>query len=375
MIDLDVFQIERVEADLDALAGQMGRGFEEVVVQQEGGIAADQAVDAMKEDAAQVGGGRKLADVVDVALPAQQGRGLERAVLAAMVDGIEPVPEALVQLLQGEQSGRIERGQELLADGTEEALDLAAAFGLVRRGMDDEDADGSGDARQLRGAVDLGVVHIEAGGDAARGDGMAETVEEGVQALVGIELGVGDEAAGIVESGLQEDLHLAGVGVGSGAADPGTEEHVGLPDLVGALGLVLFVGGGGGLLQQELARGESAGAEEAIESGRGQSGVGLAGGQFTQQCGAGPMRVLAFESLDEGGGFRRRWRASGRGPGAAWGRGRRIRRGDSGGSTPAAYRRRPGGGWSRGCRKGARRSVGRGVSTHRAAASPAPAGR
>jgi len=71
----------------------------------------------MKEDAAQVGGGRKLADVIDVALPAQQGRGLERAVLAAMVDGVEPVPEALVQLVQREQGGRIERGQELLADG------------------------------------------------------------------------------------------------------------------------------------------------------------------------------------------------------------------------------------------------------------------
>lgn len=54
MVDLDVRQIERVEADLNALAGQLRRGFEVVIVQQEGGVAPHQAVDAMKEEAAQV---------------------------------------------------------------------------------------------------------------------------------------------------------------------------------------------------------------------------------------------------------------------------------------------------------------------------------
>ena len=75
--------------------------------------------------------------------------------------------------------------------------------------MHDEDADGSGDAGQLRGAVDLGVVHVEAGGDAAGGDGLAQAVQKGVESLVGIELGVRDEAAGVVERGLEEDLLLA----------------------------------------------------------------------------------------------------------------------------------------------------------------------
>jgi hypothetical protein len=62
---------------------------------------------------------------------------------------------------------------EMLAHGTEEAFDLAAAFGLIGRRVHDENADGSGNAGQLRGAVDLGVVHVEAGGDAAGGDGLA----------------------------------------------------------------------------------------------------------------------------------------------------------------------------------------------------------
>ena len=161
-------------------------------------------------------------------------------------------------------------------------------------------------------AIDLGVVHVEAGGEAARGDGLAQTVEEGIQALVGIELGVRDEAAGIVERGLQEDLHFAA----AGAVDPGAEEHVGLPDLVGALGFVLFVCGG--LVEQELALGESAGAQETIESGGRQAASVVGQRQVAQQCGTGAMRVLALEPLDERGGLRG-WRASGRGPGAAWG--------------------------------------------------------
>jgi hypothetical protein len=179
----------------------------------------------------------------------------------------------------------------------------------------DEDADGGGDAGQLRRAVDLGVVHVETSGDAAGGDGLAQAVQEGIQSLVGIELGVRDEAAGVVERGLQEDLLLAA----ARASDPGAEEHVGLPDLIGKLGFVLFVRGG--FVEQQLAFGEAAGAQEAIERGSRQAGlVPLVGhGQLAQQSGAGTMRVLALEPFDEGGGSGataracpRSWRGLGR---------------------------------------------------------------
>src|SRR5260370_17397980 len=85
----------------------------------------------------------------------------------AVIDGIEPVPQSLVELLDIQQNLGIERGQKLLAHGTKEALDLAAAFGLIGRRVHDEDADGGGNAGQLWGAVDLGVVHVEAGGGGA----------------------------------------------------------------------------------------------------------------------------------------------------------------------------------------------------------------
>jgi hypothetical protein len=153
-------------------------------------------------------------------------------------------------------------GEKLFAHGTEEALDLAAAFGLIGRGVHDEDTDGGGDTRQLRRAIDLGVVHVEAQGQAARGDGLTQAVQEGIEALVGIELRVRDQAAGVIERGLQEHLHLAA----GGALHPRTEKHIGLPDLVGEFSFVLFVRGG--FIEQQLALGEATGAEESIERGR-----------------------------------------------------------------------------------------------------------
>src|SRR6266853_1317554 len=90
-----------------------------------------------------------------------------------------------------------------------------------------------------------------------------------------------------------------------GRATQGAEQHVGLPDLIGKLGFVLFVGGG--FVEQQLAFGEPASAQETIERGGRQAGLlGLVGQrQLPQQSGAGAMRVLAFEAFNEGGGFRR----------------------------------------------------------------------
>jgi hypothetical protein len=45
-------------------------------------------------------------------------------------------------------------------------------------------------------------------GDAAGSDGLAQAVQKGVESLVGIELGMRDETAGVVQRGLQEDLLL-----------------------------------------------------------------------------------------------------------------------------------------------------------------------
>ena len=220
--------------------------------------------------------------------------------LAQVIDGFQPMPEPLVQLFQRQQRLGIERGQELLAHRAEETLDLAAAFGLIGRRMHEEDADGGGDARQLRRAVDFGVVHIETHGQAARGDGLAKAVEETIQTLVGIELGMRDETAGIVERGLEEYLLFAA----AGPFHPGSEQHIGLPNPIGALGFILLVRGGGGFIQQQLAFGESARTQETVNGGgrhRGLLLVAIGERQLVQQGGAGARGIFAFEPFDERG--------------------------------------------------------------------------
>ena len=124
--------------------------------------------------------------------------------------------------------------------------------------------------------------------------------QKGVQSLVGSTV-VRDQAAGVVSCGLKEDLLLAA----AGALDPGAEEHVGLPDLIGERGFVLFMRGG--FVEKELTFGEAASAQETIERGGRKAGLMsfAGGGQFAQQSGSVAMRVLALEPFDESGGVRR----------------------------------------------------------------------
>jgi len=51
-VNLQSGEIQWIEAHFDALAGQMRGRFEEVILQQEGGIAAHHPVYAMKEQTA-----------------------------------------------------------------------------------------------------------------------------------------------------------------------------------------------------------------------------------------------------------------------------------------------------------------------------------
>ena len=94
--DLDLCVIERVEANLDGVTGQRRGSFVETVVQQESRVTAHDAIEAMEEEAAQIGSRRELADVFDIALPAQQRSGPESAVFGAVIDAFDPGPETVV---------------------------------------------------------------------------------------------------------------------------------------------------------------------------------------------------------------------------------------------------------------------------------------
>ena len=90
----------------------------------------------------------------------------------------------------------------MIAHGAEVAFDFAAAFGLIGRRVHDQNAERGGDAGQLLAAIDLGVVDVEPDGHATGGDGLAQTIEAGIESLAGIELGMRDEPAGVIQSGV-----------------------------------------------------------------------------------------------------------------------------------------------------------------------------
>ena len=264
-IDLHLGGVERIETHFDGFAGQMRRGFVEAVLQQESAIAAHQAIQAMEEETAEIGGRRELADVLDIALPAQQRSGSQSAVLGAVIGVSIQAHRRSFSSSSESVCLRSRLVRNCSRHGAEEALDFSAALGLIGRSVHDEHADGGGDARQLRAAIDLGVVHVEPHRHAAGGDGLAQTIQAGIQSLAGIELGVRDEAAGIIQDGMQEGLHLAA----AGALDVGAEEHVRLPDLVAVFGFELLVR----RRSEQLAFRKAALFEEAVEGGGGDAGA------------------------------------------------------------------------------------------------------
>src|SRR5439155_25662522 len=94
--DLDLCGIERIEAHLDGVTGQISRRLVEKVVQQEGGIPAHHAIQAMEEEAAEIGGGRELANLFDIALPTCERGASERAMFGAVINAFDPDPQTIV---------------------------------------------------------------------------------------------------------------------------------------------------------------------------------------------------------------------------------------------------------------------------------------
>jgi hypothetical protein len=132
----------------------------------------------------------------------------------------------------------VEVGEELLSYGAEESFHFAATFRLIGTRVHNQSAEGGGNARQLGRAIYLSIVHVETNGYSAGRDGVAQTVERGIESLAGIKLGMGNESAGVIESGVQKDLHAAAI---VHPPDPGAKQHVGLPDLIAEFGLKLLV--------------------------------------------------------------------------------------------------------------------------------------
>src|SRR5262249_8604425 len=110
----------------------MRRRFIETALQQKGTVTAHHAIQAMEEEPAEVGGRRELANTLDVSLPTQQWCCPQGAVLGTVIE-VEPRPQPLVELFEGESLFAVQVVQELFPARPEEPFHLSASLRLIRR--------------------------------------------------------------------------------------------------------------------------------------------------------------------------------------------------------------------------------------------------
>src|SRR2546426_7989760 len=138
----------------------MGRRFIETPMYQERRIAANEPVEAIKEQPAQVGGWRQLPDMFDVPLPPLERCGFQRAVLLTVINRIQPNLESGVEIVQRAHVIAIDAGEKLFPDRSEVTFDLATPFRLIRRWMHDQDYARSAAGFQFSGTIDRSDVDL-----------------------------------------------------------------------------------------------------------------------------------------------------------------------------------------------------------------------
>jgi hypothetical protein len=148
--DLDPGQVERVEDQLHGRADQGGVDLVAVAEQADHRLLGDLAVLSPQERLAQLGRSRQ---VRWRAGQEPRHRGLPGlGVDPVVVDPLDPGAEQAVELVQvlGAAAG-VQLDQELLADGAEGPLDLAAALWLAGTRVDQADAEHRQAALELAG--------------------------------------------------------------------------------------------------------------------------------------------------------------------------------------------------------------------------------
>lgn len=118
----------------------------------------------------------------------------------------------------------------LVSNGAEEAFDFSFGGTIADGGVDEDGAEAGADLAELFGGVVGAVIGVDGLWDASFVEGVLEALDE-VLGVVGVEeLGVGDDAGGVVDEG--DEVNLEGVVV-AGEAEIGSVEGVGLPEVVG----------------------------------------------------------------------------------------------------------------------------------------------
>lgn len=153
---------------------------------------------------------------------------------AEVIGVFDPAVEEVVEFVQRADVVEV-LGEELVADGAEEAFDFALCSSVAHGSMDENGAESAADLGELFGGVVRSVVGVNSFGDAAFEEGILETTDEVEGVVFVIEAGIGDDAGGVVDEGDEKDFAgrmLRGIGFAA-EAKIGTVKGVNLPKVVG----------------------------------------------------------------------------------------------------------------------------------------------
>lgn len=222
-------------AQEDAFLTKVARGFVTDVVEGEGVVDADFAGGFEVEEFVVELGVLQEADAGEIETEAVDGFHAQGAVFAGVVGVFDPAGELVVEFFERADVVEV-AGEELVAEGAEEAFDFALGGSVAHGGVDEDSAESGADLAELFGGVVGAVVGVDGLGDASFVEGVLEAIDE-VFGVVGVvEAGIGDDAGGVVDKGDEEDLLGCGSFGGVGpveVAEVGSVQGVDLPEFVG----------------------------------------------------------------------------------------------------------------------------------------------
>ena len=223
-----LLRIDHASADSDQSSGEKVQiGFPVVAVHGEGRVTAHAPALVYGERRSQA----RLIEGVDGGRRRREhglGRAAhQRAVRGGMVVGVEPGPDAHVEIVQG--GDRADVIEASFAQGPPEALHLAAGRGVIRLGVNQGGTHARARQRESRSAIGGSVVQVEGCRRTVQPDGAHQDREHVHLALLGFGLDDRDVARGVVEK--RVDAH------GVAADQRRAVTDVALPERHGSLGL------------------------------------------------------------------------------------------------------------------------------------------
>ena len=294
--DLDPCEVEWIIAQFDTLTSQVVWDAVAISLEGEGGSGSDLSGVTMKKGLTKLFGVGRADRGSLVLTKAFERRLAGLRVALGVVNDLNPGQQGLVELVKSSDGGVSEFREKIGLDKLEEALDLAAAFGIVSGTENALDAERSADRVELVGFIDTAPVDVDGERTAIAHNPPLETVLHSWELFVPIELGVRNQARVVVQEGKEKDLALA-IWI-TGVREIRAVHRITLPQvakvrtLEAAVGLGALLGeksGGGDAAESELA------AQGAGSNVRFGSRVGFVEGQHPDEGAGGTERLFALE--------------------------------------------------------------------------------